>query len=176
MLKADGKSLWLIETNVVAITTTGFIDSEGWPSVANQGMRDTFSRFTGVRKILRAELKRQGNHVASLGRWRRKSQMVKNAAVLSGWSIQKPAIEMFELVSFPYRDGWRKQVEADVVKRSCEEISDFVKQHETCVLPPPGWPKDSLKTVVKQREKWEKDIRPILEECLDDRFVLYTPS
>lgn len=71
-----------------------------------------------------------------------------------------------QLISFPTKHNWRDNSDLHLIKRSAEilvEICNY-RHISKCYLTPPGCNLGKL--------NWDKDVKPILENILDDRFVV----
>lgn len=135
------------------VTTNGIVRKDG-KAVMGAGIakycRDT---FIGCDETLARKLKAGGNHVYSLGLWHKPD---KSGA--------------FMLFSFPTKNDWKDNSSLELIRQSCREMVDMVKDEKlTCVyMPCPGCSNGRL-------DYW-KDVRLILLEELNDRFVVCIPT
>jgi len=72
---------------------------------------------------------------------------------------------IFHLLTFPVKHNWYEKADLKLIKRSCEELLETVD----ILKPPfymvrPGCGNGGL--------SWEKEVKPILEKYLDDRFIV----
>lgn len=138
----------------VLVTTNGIVRRDG-NAVMGAGIakyvRDT---FYGVDRILGNLLREQGNHVYYLGVY-----------PLVGLSTG-----FFKLFSFPTKDDWKNDSKPELIRQSCKEIMQLADEHqlEAIYLPCPGCRNGKL--------NYWRDVRPILEEELDDRFEVNIPT
>ena len=71
-----------------------------------------------------------------------------------------------DFLSFPVKHQWRETAKLDLIKRSCQELITHINARhwwKRIALPRVGCGNGGL--------DW-KDVKPILEEFLDDRFIV----
>jgi len=70
------------------------------------------------------------------------------------------------IVAFPTKHHWRNDSSIDLIKRSAEQLVELADKNDwkKILLPPPGCGMGNL--------SFEKDVRPVLEKILDDRFIV----
>lgn len=157
-LKYDGNIFLLPEkkalhTDACIVTTNGIVRRDG-RAVMGAGIarycRDTFS---GVDRMLGDELKRGGNHAYCLGNW-----------------MKPDGTGSFLLFSFPTKDDWKDASKAGLIRQSCKEVMALADEQlvEAVYMPCPGCSNGRL-------DYW-KDVRGILLEELDDRFMVCIPD
>lgn len=135
------------------VTTNGMVKRDG-KAVMGAGIakycRDTFS---GVDKVLGDYLKANGNHVHCLG-----------------WQTISKVAGLFLLFSFPTKDHWKDPSKPELIRRSCRELKEMADRFEvdTIYMNCPGCGCGKL--------DYAKEVRHILSEELDDRFVVCIPS
>lgn len=135
------------------VTTNGIVKTDG-RAVMGAGIakycRDT---FCGCDSILGARLKESGNHVHKLDRY----------------AIPRKD-GLFTLISFPTKNDWRDNSSIELIRQSCREILEMANIHrfDRIYMPCPGCTNGHL-------DYW-KDVRPVLAEELDNRFVICVPD
>lgn len=135
------------------VTTNGIVRNDG-KAVMGAGIakycRDTFH---GVDRLLGTLLKEHGNHVYDLGL----CFIPENRAT-------------FRLFSFPTKQDWKEDSKPELIRQSCKEMMEQADRHgiDTVYMPCPGCSNGKL-------DYWH-DVRPILEEELDDRFIICIPK
>lgn len=136
--------LWEVEADARAITTNGFVKTNGRAVMGRGVAAQALQRFPDINWTLGRLIAANGNHVGMLG-W---------AGDLRSW-----------LLSFPVKHHWRQMADLALIERSAREliwVADECK-FNTVVLPRPGCGNGGL--------RWE-DVKPVIEPLLDDRFVV----
>ncbi|MGE3341563.1 MAG: ADP-ribose-binding protein [Candidatus Altimarinota bacterium] len=143
--------LWTYPADVRVITTNGTVKKDGSCVMGRGCAFEAKQRHQNLDKILGSLIKNHGNHVHIL--------FMGNALVMD------PA-----LLSFPVKHNWYEKADADLIRRSAEELTLMVDdQHRywrgsKVALPRPGCGNGHL--------KWE-DVRPILApNQLNERSML----
>lgn len=69
------------------------------------------------------------------------------------------------IISFPTKKHWKDNSDIDLIKRSCLEMKEVLKEEKniTVLMPPPGCGNGGL--------NWE-DVGKVIEPLLDDRFIV----
>ncbi len=67
----------------------------------------------------------------------------------------------FTYLTFPVKHNWYEQADIELIKRSCMQVKALLKENDKVLLPRPGCGNGGL--------KW-CEIKPLLEDILDDRF------
>ena len=135
------------------VTTNGIVRRNGC-AVMGAGIakycRDT---FPGIDKELGTSITVGGNHVYYLGTRRVPGK-----------------VATFSLFSFPTKDDWKDASKPNLIRQSCREMVAQADDNglETIYMPCPGCHNGKL--------DYYRDVRPILEEELDDRFVVCIPD
>lgn len=93
--------------------------------------------------ILAENLKKSGNHVYDLGVYDNK-----------------------HVLSFPTKNHWRDGSDIELIKQSCRELVALADKNKwtEVLLPPVGCGCGGL--------NFNKDVKPVIEQILDDRFVI----
>lgn len=147
------------ERQAVAVTTNGCIKKDGRAVMGAGIAKYVRDHFGSVRdsewamdRILGRFLMEHGNH----------------ACVLSEERILDTDRTFF-LFTFPTKEHWKENSKPDLIRRSCKEITKLADEYHIDIvyLPPPGCNNGHL-------DYW-KDVRPILEKELDDRFLVCIP-
>lgn len=132
------------------VTTNGVLRHDGKAVMGAGIAKYCRDNFNGVDKTLGKLIKEGGNHAYYLGHW-----------------VFRPDTSGFLLFSFPTKDDWRDDSKPELIRQSCKEVMKladiyFVDGH--IYLPCPGCNNGRL-------NYWQ-DVRYILHEELDDRFVV----
>lgn len=139
--------------DAAVVTTNGIIKKDG-KAVMGAGIakycRDTFPY---VDKTLGDLLRDNGNHVYQLGLWKKPDC---NGA--------------FMLLSFPTKNDWRDASDLKLIQQSCKEIMVIAYEQNLnkVYMPCPGCTNGRL-------DYWN-DVRPVLLDELDDRFIVCIPK
>lgn len=147
--------------DAVCVTTNGIIRKDG-KAVMGAGIakyaRDT---FRGTDRKLGEYIKKFGNRACALG-WQ---PVITAAQDHSGWM---PA-RMFMMLSFPTKHDWKDDSDPELIRASCRQVMDLADEHylDTVYMPCPGCANGHLDYV--------RDVRPILTEELDNRFMVCIP-
>ena len=136
-------NLWEVETDAVVITTNGVVRKDGCAVMGRGVAKQAAERMPRIAGIFGKALQVIGNHVINLG-----------YSQTWGW-----------IFSFPVKEHWRDTASLELIERSARELVDAVDRYEfgTVALPRPGCGNGGL--------RW-KDVRPVIEPLLDDRFVV----
>lgn len=129
-------------SDAVCVTTNGMVKRSGY-AVMGKGIALECDNRYHVSYKLAQHLKRHGNRPCDLGQY---------------------DSSQFHLVSFPTKNDWRNKSDIKLIKQSAEFLKDICDKQgiQTCYLPPLGC--GGL--------DWEKDVKPVVENILDDRFVI----
>ncbi len=131
----------------VCITSNGTVRSDG-ACVMGAGIAKSFrDMFPGIDRVLGSLIRKSGNHCYLLGEVR-----LKNG-------------DRVKVFSFVVKHNWWEEADVELIERSCEELMAIVDEYglSNVALPRPGGGCGRL--------NWE-DVRPRLEEYLDDRVVV----
>lgn len=73
------------------------------------------------------------------------------------------------LVSFPTKHHWKDKSDIALIKQSAEKLVEIANHWhlKTITLPRPGCGNGGL--------NWEKQVKPVLDNIFDDRFIVVTP-
>lgn len=138
--------LWIVEADVVVITTNGFIKKNGHAVMGRGVAKQALDRWPEISKILGDLLRDNGNHIgiAHLG------------LVHTGGRT---------IIFFPVKHNWFEKADLALITRSTRELvklADRTGLHDVA-LPRPGCGNGKL--------NWEY-VKPILDLYLDDRFIV----
>lgn len=134
------------------VTTNGDIRRNGKAVMGAGIARYCRDHFTAVDSMLAMKLKSGGNHVHHLG------------------YHTAPGGSEFLLMSFPTKEHWTEDSKPGLIRQSCKEAVRFADDYklEHIYMPCPGCSNGRL-------DYWT-DVRPILYEGLDSRFVVCIPD
>lgn len=136
-------------TEAVCITTNGIIKQNGC-AVMGAGIAKQANSLYQLDAELAAHLQKSGN---------------------VPYLFNKKGCNNCFLISFPTKHDWRDKSDLKLIQRSAQLLSELCDRHEItkCYLTPPGCGCGGL--------NWSVEVRPALEQCLDDRFtVIIRPS
>ena len=93
-------------------------------------------------------LKQYGNRVFNLG------------------MVQTKNGQPYRLISFPTKHSWREKSDIKLIEQSAHQLMEFATKFELSrvFLPPAGCGLGGL--------NWNKDVAPVLEKILDNRFCV----
>jgi hypothetical protein len=150
--------VWTYPADYHCITTNGDVNARGRAVMGRGVAKQACERFPDVDQMLAYLLKRRGNHVHLLGT----RAPFSPASCKSGHT----------LVSFPTKHHWRERADLDLIAQSCTELAELVaaedqregvaRPTQCVVLPRPG--------CANGQRDWLTEVKPILEDLLDDRF------
>ena len=142
MKEATGDLFELAKGKVIVITTNGFVKNDGCAVMGRGCALQAARKWPELPKALGRELKQHGNKVFNFK--------------VDGYK---------SLVTFPVKHKWFEEASLDLIRISALRLSnkaDNWKWKEVFV-PKPGCGNGGL--------DWE-DVKPVLEEFLDDRFTI----
>ena len=146
MIEYEG-DLWDLVADATVITTNGFVKSNGRAVMGRGCAREARDRYkdlpaSNVDELLGYLLKTEGNHVHDLGLWKGR-----------------------RLITFPTKHHWREASDLELIMRSSGELVVLANtlQLTNIAMPRPG--------CGSGRRRWS-DVRPLIEEVLDDRFIV----
>jgi hypothetical protein len=132
--------LFAQKADALCITTNGVVKKDG-ACVMGRGCALTAkAKWPQIEYVLGSLLTKHGNHCYVLLR-----------------------VDQTDIVSFPTKNDWKIDSKLPLIQQSCQELVGLADIHGWCniVLPRPGCGNGGL--------QW-KDIKPVLEKYLDDRF------
>lgn len=136
-------NLWDAGADYFVITTNGALRKDGAAVMGRGVALQAMKRYPGLEYSLGRRIQLRGNHVSAIGR----------------------------LISFPVKHHWREMADLKLIRRSAEELAVYVtgQRHlgypiEQVAMPRPGCGNGRL--------DW-KDVKPLIKDVLDDRFVVY---
>lgn len=144
--------LWKFEADYRCITTNGFVKKNGSAVMGRGCALEATQRYPDIAEILGQLLKIHGNHVHELG-------------YLESREGKRESFAM-DLLSFPVKHHWMKRADLSLIRRSAEELRDFMDKADpgyTVVVPRPGCGNGQL--------SWT-EVKPILVPYFDERFYV----
>lgn len=131
----------------VCVTTNGIVKRNGEAVMGAGVAKVCRDRFPAVPNILGTWLNAHGNRAYNLGEWGN-------------------SCTTFLLFSFPTKHDWRNDSDPELIRKSCREVKELcdINDIDKCYLPRPGCTNGHL--------DYETQVRPILMEELDDRFII----
>jgi len=132
--------LFAQKADALCITTNGVVKKDGACVMGRGCALIAKTKWPQIGHVLGSLLTKHGNHCYVLLR-----------------------VDQTDIVSFPTKNDWKVDSELPLIRCSCQELVGLADIHGWCsvVLPRPGCGNGGL--------RWE-DIRPVLEQYLDDRF------
>lgn len=150
MIEALVEDMFTEQCDARCITTNGFLKVNG-RGVMGAGVAGVMQRMYPDAPLWLGEiLREQGNHVAVL---------------------RRPDLEDFvAYVAFPVKHVWYDKADPELIVRSAHELMLLVKQEgwQKVLLPRPGCGNGRL--------DWESEVKPLIEDILDDRVWVVTNS
>lgn len=130
-------------TEGVCVTTNGMIKKNG-SAVMGAGIAKEANERYNLSFILADYLRQYGNHVYML----------------------KQSETGFWLISFPTKNDWRDNSDMKLIEQSAIELSVLCTKNgiRRCYLTPPGCANGHL--------NFEKQVYPVIDQILDDRFII----
>jgi hypothetical protein len=154
MKEARG-NLWTFPADIRCITTNGDVNSLGDAIMGRGCAREARDRYPGLAKRFAAKLQANGNVTQHLG-----------------W-LRSVAGNKVSLMAFPVKHHWHEPADLALIATSTQQLVALVTEYERLfafsprvVLPRPGCGNGG--------RAWEREVRPILEPLLDDRFTVIT--
>lgn len=68
-----------------------------------------------------------------------------------------------KIIAFPVKHHWSQEADLELIEKSARKLVEITGENEKVLIPRPGCGNGKL--------DW-KDVRPVLEEILDDRFYI----
>lgn len=135
------------------VTTNGIVKQNGCAVMGAGIAKYCRDKFAGVDRELGIKISASGNHVYRLG-----------------YQSEPDSNGIFLLYSFPTKDDWKEDSKLELIRQSCREMMKKVKDDylDVVYMPCPGCSNGKL-------DYW-KDVRPILINELNDKFVVCIPS
>jgi hypothetical protein len=150
VLEARG-DLWALARpgDAIVITTNGFVKSNGHAVMGRGIAIEATQRDPSVSLVLGHRIHERGNHV----------HLIHLGAYPGD----------VEWLSMPVKHHWKQDADPRLISRSAEELVTMVgsrpKPYGTVWMPRPGCGNGRL--------NWS-DVKPLLDDVLDDRFVAVT--
>ena len=132
----------------ICVTTNGIIKRNGH-AVMGRGIALTANQRFNLSLQLAGYLTKFGNRAFHMG--------VKKDA-LTGRQMR--------VITFPTKHDWKDKSDIELIKTSAHQVAAICNKFniKTCYLTKPGCSNGGL--------NWERQVRPVLEEILDDRFIV----
>ena len=152
MLEVSNVNIFKIasgSSEAICITTNGVCKDNG-DAVMGKGIAKTADEMFHLSKNLGYLLRTQGSRVYHMGKF----------SVLG--------CEPYNVFTFPTKHHWRDSSDIKLIERSAKELKVLCDVYgiTKCYLPPVGCGCGGL--------TYDSDVRPILSELLDDRFIVVT--
>lgn len=168
MKEAKG-NIFYTDCDAVCITTNGFIKANGENVMGRGCALEAARMIPQLPKILGTKIRNNGNRVHILYEQNNTflcSFPVKPGSVqFNGTNVVNHMQSKFKVGD--YVPGWAAKADPKIIQHSAIQLKELADQMnwKTVVLPRPGCGAGEL--------KWA-DIKPLLEEILDDRFICMT--
>ena len=133
----------------VCVTTNGVVKKNGCAVMGAGIAKQANMSFNGLTQDLGGLLLQYGNRVYDMG--------FRKDNVTGNW---------IRIITFPTKHHWREKSDLELIKTSAEQLIDICNGRgiTTCYLPCPGCTNGGL--------NWERQVKPLLDSILDDRFVI----
>lgn len=128
----------------LCITTNGTVKNNGSAVMGRGCAKEAVELYPGIQRNLGKRITKYGNNVQKL--------------------VHSDTTEIW---SFPVKHEWYEQADIDLIRRSCKQLTKIAdeKGWKLILIPRPGCGNGKLKY---------KDVEPILQEELDNRFYIVT--
>jgi hypothetical protein len=149
MVEVKG-NLWTYPADVRVITTNGFVKKDGSCVMGRGCAAEAKATFPDLPRVMGRLIEQNGNHCYLLRRGGPDGV----------------------LVSFPVKHHWFEKADTKLIEQSAHELvkladdQAWIDGWRTIVMPRPGCGNGRL--------SWDRDVKPILEPILDDRFHVIT--
>lgn len=145
-MKEDCVDLWTVDCDARCITTNGTVKANGRGVMGRGCAKEAKERFFALELRLGQHLRQMGNCVGVL---------LVDAS-------------LGPLVVFPVKHAWHERADLDLIVASAHELVALtnVQGWKDVVLPRPG--------CGNGHRSWEREVRPLLQPILDDRFLVVT--
>lgn len=148
MVEVTG-NLWTYPADIRVITTNGFVKNNGEAVMGRGCALEAAQRWPDLPRTLGRLLRQHGNHVFAV----------------------PPSVGILNLYTFPVKHRWMERADLALIERSAHELVEALHLDlpapfsGVCVIPRPGCGNGQL--------LW-RDVRPLLERVLDDKFHIIT--
>jgi hypothetical protein len=192
-------NLFELEADAICILTNGYVNTDGANTMGKGCAGDAKARWPGIQLVMGTRIKRHGNHVflltdkSEIGEWTIHTpggwkNHTCNSAVIS-FPTKPDFCRTGELLPY-YRSninrhwkgdrvilqerpedliwpGWMANSDLRLIEQSAEELLGLTQafEFESILIPRPGCGAGGL--------NWD-DVRPVLNDTLDDRFYAVT--
>ncbi len=145
--------LWDLAVDAVVITTNGTIKNDGTAVMGRGCAKEAAERIPDLAALLGRRLGVTGNKVYKLVASYPREGMGRNSMILN----------------MPVKHQWYQKADLDLIKKSALDLRVRADQYglQSLALPRPGCGNGKL--------DWE-EVKPILEEIFDDRFIICRPA
>lgn len=160
-----------VDCDVLAITTNGFVKKNGECVMGRGCAAKAKKLYPDIDKRLGYKIKKNGNVVNLMIGY--KTKLIVSFPVKP---ITKKITDINQVVRHQQKrfkvgetvPGWAVRADIDIIKTSAKNLVELADKFkwETIVLPQAGCGYGEL--------SWEVDVKPILSEILDDRFIAMT--
>jgi len=166
MIERKG-NLW--DGRVIVITTNGFVKKDGSCVMGRGCAKEATIRYPNIEYMLGMAIKQFGNCVIYLGIMPDSKHLfsfpVKPITIVNnGTNVVKHMAAKFKIgETVP---GWAAKADLSLIRKSAIELKHMVDTlgFQEVYMPRPGCGAGEL--------DWRKEVKPILEEILDDRFIV----
>lgn len=149
--KTNKDIFWLPqEGEAVCITTNGIVKSNGH-AVMGAGLAKQANDIFHLSEKLGSYINQYGNRVFNLGKYQRNIDDIS---------------DIFTVFSFPTKHHYKDKSDINLIIKSCNELVQMCTMFgiSKVYLVPPGCGLGGL--------NYEKEVRPVISQMLDDRFVV----
>lgn len=152
MLEIENEDIFKIakgQNEAICITTNGMIKTNKH-AVMGKGIAKTADNLFHISQKLGEYLERYGNRAFDMGFFAANNQ------------------EPHHVLTFPTKHDWRNDSDIKLIEESAKQIVRIcdARNITKCYLPPVGCANGHL--------DYEKQVKPVLEKILDDRFIIIT--
>lgn len=136
-----------VSKHAICITTNGIVKQGGLAVMGAGIAKQAANRFKQLPRKLGSYLKQYGNRTFNMG-------------------VCKDGNRCYNLITLPTKNDWRGKSDIDLIIKSCKELVEVCNKFgiTECYLTPPGCGCGGL--------NYQQDVRPVISEILDDRFIV----
>lgn len=151
------------ETNAICITTNGIVGADGKAIMGAGTAGEAAKRWPRIRSMTGAHINQVGNLARPIGLIDDKGEY----QIPDAGKVQKKEYKCL-IFSFPTKNDFRKPAVPELIKSSAEEMVKFADALglKKIIIPAPG-----CGSFTGQLD-WEKDVKPLIKDILDDRFII----
>lgn len=152
-MREDIGNLWDYPADAVVVTTNGFVKNNGRAVMGKGSAKEAAVRWPFLPELLGEAIKTYGNIVFIWG--------------LQDLDKDNETLRFNNILTMPVKHNWWEPADITLIERSAKDLKEEVDlwHFESVVMGQPGCGNGGL--------DWE-EVKPILNDILDERFVAIT--